>query len=93
MKQDLTQKNARLSTPKLDVISAKQRRTESNGENRTKRGLYGPEDKMWEVARESSAFFGGGRAVFLQLAHPYVASGVKHHSKAADDIQVNFLFF
>ena len=52
------------------------------------RGLYGPESKVWEVSRESGSFFGGGRAVFLQLAHPFVAAGVQQHSKVADDIQV-----
>jgi len=54
------------------------------------RGVYGPECKVWEVARESVLFLGGGRAVFLQLAHPYVASGVEEHSKVAHDIQRRF---
>lgn len=80
LKQDLNQKNETLST---------QANKNSNIiQDSSNRGLYGPEDKIWEIARESAAFFGGGRAVFLQLAHPYVASGVKHHSKAADDLQV-----
>ena len=80
LKRNLGQSNSQ-KVDKLDSILPLDERIAS-------RGLYGPENKVWEIARESSAFFGGGRAVFLQLAHPYVASGVEQHSTVANDIQV-----
>ena len=44
---------------------------------------------MWTVGRESCLFMGGGRAVLLQFAHPYIASGVRQHSNVARDVQVH----
>mmetsp|Transcript_83 Transcript_83/g.294 ORF Transcript_83/g.294 Transcript_83/m.294 type:complete len:409 (+) Transcript_83:95-1321(+) len=55
-----------------------------------RRGLYAHGDLMWEVGRESINFAGAARAVFLQTAHPYVASGVQQHSKVADDVHRRF---
>lgn len=43
-------------------------------------GLFGPSSKLWEVNREAIVFLGAGRASLLQLAHPWVAYGVEHHS-------------
>lgn|SRR3990167_3878045 len=81
-------------TEELKVINksrSEKRQTNHKDENAQiqARGIYGPECKVWEIARESVIFMGGGRAVFLQLAHPYVASGVRQHSKVVHDIQVS----
>ena len=48
-------------------------------------GLYGPESMLWEVNRHTTVFFGAGRASLLQLAHPWVAQGITHHSKTQTD--------
>lgn len=53
-------------------------------------GLYGPDSAMWKVSRESIAFLGGGRAALLQLAHPWVATAVKHHSASENDLAGRF---
>jgi uncharacterized protein (DUF2236 family) len=39
----------------------------------------------WKVLSEPVAFFGGGRAVLLQVAHPKVGAGVEQHSTYATD--------
>ena len=39
----------------------------------------------WMVLAEPIAFFGGGRAVLLQVAHPKVGAGVEQHSTYATD--------
>src|SRR5215211_482292 len=43
-------------------------------------GLFGPGSLLWRVDREAALFFGAGRALLLQLAHPWVAAGVAEHS-------------
>jgi uncharacterized protein (DUF2236 family) len=48
-------------------------------------GLFGPSSKLWEVNREAIVFLGAGRASLLQLAHPWVAYGVEHHSLTRSD--------
>lgn len=48
-------------------------------------GIYGPESVSWRVNRESMVFLGAGRAALLQLADPYVAYGVEHHSATRTD--------
>ena len=48
-------------------------------------GLFGPDTKFWEINREALVFLGGGRAVLLQTAHPFVAHGVDQHSKTKTD--------
>ena len=53
-------------------------------------GLFGPGSWMWKVSRESILFLGGGRAALLQLAHPYVATAVKHHSRSESDLPGRF---
>ena len=42
--------------------------------------LYKMNSPCYTVTRESFVFLGGGRAALLQLAHPYVASGLEAHS-------------
>ena len=53
-------------------------------------GVFGPSSMMWTVGRESVLVLAGGRAALLQLAHPYVAQGVAHHSEVLDDVQGRF---
>jgi uncharacterized protein (DUF2236 family) len=48
-------------------------------------GLFGPDSKVWEVNKEAISFLGAGRAALLQLAHPWVASGIAQHSRTRDD--------
>lgn len=55
-----------------------------------KAGLFGPSSAMWTVSRESILFLGGGRAALLQLAHPWVATAVKHHSASEKDLAGRF---
>jgi uncharacterized protein (DUF2236 family) len=48
-------------------------------------GLFGPGSVIWRVDREAALFLGGGRAVLLQLAHPWVAAGIAEHSRTLRD--------
>ena len=48
-------------------------------------GVFGPQSVFWRVVRHISVFVGAGRAVLLQTAHPWVANGVKQHSRTMDD--------
>jgi uncharacterized protein (DUF2236 family) len=48
-------------------------------------GLFGPGSVVWRVSRECAIFLGAGRAALLQLAHPWVAAALLHHSNLMDD--------
>ena len=48
-------------------------------------GLFGPASLLWRVDREAALFLGAGRALLLQLAHPFVAAGVAEHSRTLSD--------
>jgi uncharacterized protein (DUF2236 family) len=48
-------------------------------------GLFGPESRIWRVDREAAVFLGAGRALLLQLAHPWVAAGIAEHSTTLAD--------
>jgi uncharacterized protein (DUF2236 family) len=48
-------------------------------------GLFGPGSATWRVDRESTVFLGAGRALLLQLAHPWVAAAIARHSRALAD--------
>lgn len=48
-------------------------------------GIHGPGSTSWRVGRESILFLGGGAASLLQLAHPYVAHAIDHHSETRRD--------
>src|ERR1700692_3605899 len=37
-------------------------------------GVFGPASLTWRVDREAAVFLGAGRALLLQLAHPWVPS-------------------
>jgi uncharacterized protein (DUF2236 family) len=45
-------------------------------------GVFGPRSLAWQIDRESAIFFGAGRALLLQLAHPWVAAAIGQHSNA-----------
>src|ERR1700712_5645937 len=53
------------------------------GESR--RGFFGPDSVTWHVNRECGIFLGAGRAALLQLAHPWVAASLAHHSNLLND--------
>jgi uncharacterized protein (DUF2236 family) len=44
-------------------------------------GVFGPASMIWQVHREAALFLGAGRALLLQLAHPWVAAGVADQSQ------------
>ncbi|MFN2583066.1 MAG: oxygenase MpaB family protein [Candidatus Dormibacteria bacterium] len=48
-------------------------------------GLFGPGSATWRVMREPLLFFGAGRALLMQAAHPLVAQGAIDHSTFATD--------
>jgi uncharacterized protein (DUF2236 family) len=43
-------------------------------------GVFGPRSITWQVDREAAIFLGAGRALLLQLAHPWVAAAIEQHS-------------
>jgi uncharacterized protein (DUF2236 family) len=48
-------------------------------------GLFGPTSLTWRVGRETALFLGAGRALLLQLAHPWIANAIAEHSHALID--------
>jgi uncharacterized protein (DUF2236 family) len=48
-------------------------------------GVFGPGSTIWQVDREALVFLGAGRALLLQLAHPWVATAIAEHSNALSD--------
>lgn len=53
-------------------------------------GIHGPGSAAWHLERDAVVFLGGGRAVLLQLAHPFVAYAIHQHSKTRDDVMGRF---
>lgn len=49
------------------------------------KGIFGPESLTWRVDREAAIFLGAGRALLLQLAHPWVAAAISEHSRTFAD--------
>src|SRR3954465_11646630 len=49
------------------------------------KGIFGPESLTWRVDREAAIFLGAGRALLLQLAHPWVAAAIAEHSRTFAD--------
>ena len=43
-------------------------------------GVFGPRSITWQVDREAAIFLGAGRALLLQLAHPWISAAVEQHS-------------
>nr|WP_249145857.1 oxygenase MpaB family protein [Bradyrhizobium diazoefficiens] len=48
-------------------------------------GVFGPCSVTWRIDREAVIFLGAGRALLLQLAHPWVAAAIAGHSKTFTD--------
>jgi uncharacterized protein (DUF2236 family) len=48
-------------------------------------GVFGPSSVIWRVDREAAIFLGAGRALLLQLAHPWVAAAIAEHSRTFDN--------
>ena len=48
-------------------------------------GVFGPSSVTWQIDREAVIFLGAGRALLLQLAHPWVAAAIAEHSKTFAD--------
>ena len=48
-------------------------------------GIYGPASLTWRVNREAAVFLGAGRALLLQLAHPWVAAAIADQSHVFAD--------
>jgi uncharacterized protein (DUF2236 family) len=48
-------------------------------------GIFGPASVMWRIDREAVLFLGAGRALLLQLAHPWVAAAIEQHSRSLED--------
>lgn len=48
-------------------------------------GVFGEASLFWRVNREAIVFLGAGRALLLQLAHPWVAAAIAEHSRAGAD--------
>lgn len=48
-------------------------------------GVFGPVSLTWQVDREAVIFLGAGRALLLQLAHPWVAAAIAEHSRTFAD--------
>jgi uncharacterized protein (DUF2236 family) len=53
-------------------------------------GIFGPQTIAWEIGADLGLFLGGGRAALLQLAHPFVAHAIDHHSKTRADVVGRF---
>jgi uncharacterized protein (DUF2236 family) len=48
-------------------------------------GVFGPHSLMWRIDREEAIFLGAGRALLLQLAHPWIATAITEHSQVFGD--------
>jgi uncharacterized protein (DUF2236 family) len=48
-------------------------------------GVLGPDSVTWRINREAALILGAGRALLLQLAHPWVATAVAEHSQVFAD--------
>ncbi|MBB4371982.1 uncharacterized protein (DUF2236 family) [Bradyrhizobium sp. cir1] len=48
-------------------------------------GVFGPDSVTWQIDREAVNFLGAGRALLLQLAHPWVAAAIAEHSTTFAD--------
>jgi uncharacterized protein (DUF2236 family) len=49
------------------------------------KGLFGPNSITWRVNREAVLFLAAGRALLLQLAHPWIAQAIADHSQTMMD--------
>jgi len=56
-----------------------------SGSARCLAGVFGPGSMFWHIDREAAVFLGAGRALLLQLAHPWVAAAIAQHSRTLAD--------
>lgn len=57
-----------------------------NGVHDPKHGIFGPNSVMWEVNRFiAPPGIGSGRALLLQIAHPWITAGIDEHSDVRND--------
>src|SRR5436190_19562990 len=66
-----------------DIESQIEKLSSAAGESSA--GFFGPTSLTWRVGREAALFLGAGRALFLQLAHPWVATAIAEHSRTLVD--------
>jgi uncharacterized protein (DUF2236 family) len=48
-------------------------------------GVFGPSSMMCHIDKEAAIFLGAGRALLLQLAHPWIAAAIAQHSQTLTD--------
>jgi uncharacterized protein (DUF2236 family) len=48
-------------------------------------GIFGSHSMIWQVDREAVVFLAAGRALLLQLTHPWVAAAIAQHSRTLAD--------
>jgi uncharacterized protein (DUF2236 family) len=48
-------------------------------------GAFGPRSMVWQIDKEAAIFLGAGRALLLQLAHPWIATAIAQHSRTLAD--------
>ncbi len=81
--------NMLASQDSVQVVSAKDLERELNrvraGAAGSLSGIFGPRSITWQVDREAAIFLGAGRALLLQLAHPWVAAAIEQHSHTFAD--------
>src|SRR5262249_10347297 len=53
-------------------------------------GVFGPASMTWRMNRESILFLAAGRALLLQLAHPWIAAAIAEHSTALTNPMMRF---
>ena len=73
----------------LEIVSTESLECELNlvraGAAGSLSGIFGPQSVTWQVDREAAIFLGAGRALLLQLAHPWVAAAIEQHSDTFAD--------
>ena len=47
-------------------------------------GIFGAQSAIWHIDREAAIFLGAGRALLLQLAHPWVAAATFEYFYGSD---------
>jgi len=80
---------APIDCDKVEVVSADSLESELNRVRAAAAGslpgIFGPRSLTWRVDREAAIFLGAGRALLLQLAHPWVAAAIEQHSDTFAD--------
>jgi uncharacterized protein (DUF2236 family) len=56
-----------------------------NAAAESRAGVFGPRSMMWHIDKEAAIFLGAGRALLLQLAHPWIAAAIAQHSRTLAD--------